>query len=293
MTSRRQLLLLLSLGVSVLLLVAPQASARRGPAVSLVGYRVIVEPEIAEAPGGTLTTRALVWKLRAVYTDDTGRTILVSPKRVRGKRTPPREATVVVDRPFSPEDYSRHSADFVHLDQAWRHFEKASRSSDITLLDLPVVAGHAAPPRGLPPARPLPPVVVVEPPAPPAAPAPKAPTCEQVLLDKGHHPSHLKRCQGVVTSCATALLTKGHHPQHLDRCKAVEPACAGSLLRAGHHPMHLDECTIDLSPGCAERLLANGHHPQHLDSCSRVDDACAQALLDGGRHPMHLDECRR
>jgi hypothetical protein len=144
------------------------------------------------------------------------------------------DARVIVERPWEHEDYTRESETFASLDKAVRRFDGLRKSSDLTLVGQPE----------LPPA----PVIVIAPPPEPVyvpepvlVPVPMR-TCEQVLLDQGHHPMHLDNCKGAELMCATALLEAGHHPMHLDECQGVDPTCAVALLQAGHHPQQLDEC---------------------------------------------------
>ncbi len=275
-----------------------QARPRPGDRLTLTGYRVMVEPEIVEDFQGRLITKALHWKLRAVYNTRRGHEVLVRPKPGRRDGMAVRDRAVRVDRPWERADYPRESRLFAKYRKAKRRFEGLSKSPDITLLgeqpaqvvvETPQVVVETPPPvHHHPP---------VDPPVhhPPVhhPPVQAGPTCDQVLLEMGHHPTHLDECRGAEPNCAVTLLRKKHHPNHLDNCKGVEPHCAVQVLEAGHHPNHLDECTPDLSQGCVAALLAAGHHPNHLDKCSRVDDVCAETLLRQGRHPTHLDHCRR
>jgi hypothetical protein len=273
----------------------PMKPAQRGPLMKMIGYKILVEPNIVEQAPGQLATYSLTWKLRAVWRGPKGREVLVQD---RGPQA--RDTDIRVDRPWEWTDVPRESRLFHKRKKAIRRFQGLRNSPDITLigedggpavappepLPPPAQPTLGPPPHGHPnpPPRPLP-----EPE--PAAPAP--PDCRQILLAKGHHAMHLDKCKGVDPYCAAALLEAGHHPMHLDNCRAVESTCAEAVLRKGHSPMHLDKCTPDLRPGCVGALLEAGHSPMHLDKCSGVDDACAVALLKAGQHPMHLDKCRR
>ncbi len=279
---------------AVALLVAPAAPARPGgprppgaivkppPApMQHVGYRILAEPDVVESPG-RLETRAIRWSLRSVWADARGREILVRPM-LQGKRAKQaRDSEVVVNRPWRPGDEARQSVIFRDVDRALQRYRKLRDTGDIGALPLSADDDVVVAP---------PPVPVPPPPPPPPPPKPVK-TCDSVLIDKGHHPTHLDKCRGVNQRCAVALLEKGHHPTHLDQCVRVEPWCAEELLARGHHPTHLSHCTADLTPGCAATLLDKGHHPTHLDKCRRVDEQCAIRLLEKGFHPTHLDQCR-
>ncbi|MGM0574374.1 MAG: hypothetical protein ACQEXJ_01390 [Myxococcota bacterium] len=263
------------------------------PGMHLLGYRVIVEPEIVEGRHGRLKTEALVWRLRSVYARRDGRQILVRPAPPRGRMASLRDRKVHVDRRWERGDFARQSRLFRSRRKAVRRFAGLRRSPDITLLGEPLwpsVDVPKAPPHGHPHPHPRP---EPRPPVPEPRPEPEPePTCQAVLLEKGHHPMHLDSCEGVDDRCAVALLRGGHHPQHLDSCEGVDAFCAERVLAHDHHPQQLDECKPGLPPRCVETLLARGHHPMHLDECAGVSEACAVEVLEQGHHPMHLDNCR-
>ncbi len=102
-----------------------------------------------------------------------------------------------------------------------------------------------------------------------APPAPAGPTCESVLVEKGHPAGMVGNCRG------------------------AESACAIALLRAGHHPSHLSKCDPALPAGCLLAVIKAGHHPSLLSACRGADEACAVTLLERGDHPSALRSCRR
>ncbi len=155
---------------------------------------------------------------------------------------------------------------------------------------LPLQLDPEPPGAGPQPAAPLAPL----PSAPlPSAPLPSAPpNCQSVLLERGHHPSHLRQCQGVEPICAVAVLRAGHHPAHLVHClQGLELSCVQTALHKGYHPTHLRHCQ-DVERDCAVELLERGHHPTHLSSCQATNPTCALAVLRAGHHPTHLQRCR-
>lgn len=271
--------------LAALTLLTGAAPAEPEPRFELLGYRIVVEPEIVVSGKGALATRALHWRLRMVYRSGAGGPELLV--RVSGPAAP-RDGTVRVQRATEAGDVPRTSALFVDRKLVLRRFAGLRQSPDITLI---AAAGGAGVDR-LPPSAP--PVETTKPkhePKPKPKPEP-AKTCRELLVDQGHHASHLDKCRGVDAACAAALLKRGHHPTHLDKCRGVQPRCAVTLLGQGHHPAQLSKCTIDLRPRCAKALLQAGHHPALLQHCSGVDDACAVALLERGDHPSKLRECR-
>lgn len=271
----------------VLLLVASlalpgSAEARRkgGGDATLIGYRVVVEPDIVEGRGGSLQTRALLWKLRAIYKVRGGTIYYVRPSAPpRAGRVDLGDSEVRVDRPWHPRDRLRESPLFERFEDARIRFEGLRRSPDITLVEAPAPGPEGPPP---PPRKDKDKDKDRKPP----------PDCASTLIDKGHSSSFLDKCRGVHQGCAVALLERGHHPMHLDECRWVEGRCARALLAAGHSPTHLDKCTVDLPAACTKALLRAGHHPMHLDNCAGVRERCADKLLSSGRHPSNLRDCR-
>jgi hypothetical protein len=229
-------------------LAVPAIAATPGPAATFVGYRVMVEPEVVEGGPGRLNVRSLMWRLRAEYIRPDGRRIFSRPW------TPPhlvraiRDTQVIVNRSWRPRDAMRMSPLFRSIERALKRFRTLRLSSDLNRLS----------------AQPAPRVKVV----PVKTTKPKLPTCDRILLAKGHHPSHLAKCKGVPRFCAVAL------------------------LKGGYHPLHLKQCVPGLNPMCIDELLKQGHAPRHVKKCKSVKGLCARALLRKGGFPKQLKQCK-
>lgn len=261
------------------------------------GYKILIEPEVVQAKRTQrqLTTKRITWKLRAVYVDGRGGELLVRPTT---KRRPIKDVTMTLNRAWRPSDTTVSTRTIKKLKIARKRFSKLvsqarrnpqrPRLSQLLRVKVPKATKRPKTSKGK--KRPMPTLVVG-----PAFPGPKV-----VIRPKAQPKPERFESVGILAeraatppmrSCEEALLDEGHHPMHLERCAKVEPVCAVTLLESGYHPHHLDACAPALSQACTTTLLAHGHHPHHLDACEGVNEACAIDLLERGQHPNMLDYC--
>ncbi len=92
-------------------------------------------------------------------------------------------------------------------------------------------------------------------------------TCRDVLIDKGHRSSQLRRCRGVDNECAVLLLDAGRRPSELRHCKGSPPnLCVAALMKANHAPSAIRHC-YGVHEACAVKLLERGSRPSELRNC--------------------------
>lgn len=262
------------------------------------GYRILIEPEVVQAAKKhrQLTTKSITWKLRAVYTDGRGNELLVRPAT---KRRPIKDVTFKLNRAWRPSDVKVQTRTMSKLKSARKRFTKlvsqarkdmrARTLAQLIRIKKPAAKKRPAKKKGTN-KRPIPKLVVG-----PAIPGP-----EFVIRPKAHpKPERFEHigfiaenaAPSALRSCQEALLDEGHHPMYLERCANTEPICAVTLLEAGYHPHHLSNCAPQLSQRCTTTLLAHGHHPQQLKACEGVNEPCAIDLLERGQHPQMLAYC--
>ncbi len=92
-------------------------------------------------------------------------------------------------------------------------------------------------------------------------------TCRDVMIEKGHRASNLRRCKGVDNECAVLLLEAGRYPSDLRYCKGEPPnRCVAALMKANRHPSTIRYCK-NVHEACAVKLLERGSHPSELRNC--------------------------
>lgn len=251
-------------------------------AATPAGYAILAEADVTEKAKGVLHTRAIFWRLRAVYKTSNGQRVFAHP------RIPPtwvagtRDTEVVVDRAWKRRDVGGESKRFQSMQEAIRKFRALRMTGDISRMPRGRLIVSPLPPKPIRPgpARPMhhhhPATATAPPPRPHVGPMfpgpglsePPLPSCKETLIDKGHAAMHLSKCKGVPRKCAVTLLENGHSPIHLGQChKRQNQGCVLALLRNGHRPIHLNQCAGIRNTTCAVKLLKRGDSPIHLGRC--------------------------
>ena len=261
------------------------------------GYRILIEPEVIQAARKhrQLTTKSITWKLRAVYVDARGNELLVRPK---AKRRGFKDVTMTLNRAWRPSDINVSTRTIKKLKIARKRFTRLVHQARTDLrkrtlselIRVKIPKTKKRPNKKNAKKRPAPKLVVG-----PALGGPKV-VIRPKTQPKPERFEHIgfiaeKASTPPLRSCQEALLDEGHHPMYLDRCANTEPVCAVTLLESGYHPQHLAACAPKLSQRCTTALLGNGHHPQQLKACKGVNEACAVDLLERGQSPSMLGYC--